>query len=119
MNIKYNQQFICDIDDYGELLYNLSYYRKAEVYFRRKIKQIEMDQAIEGHEWWKSFRLVCSSHTSRFVLFKCYEALGRPTESLLQGEKLLETYEFIGMLQSDPRYYQRVFDMYNICHFML
>lgn len=109
MNIKYNQQFICGIDNYGELLYNLSYYRRAEVYFRRKIKQIEMDRAIEGHEWWKSVRLVSNCHHIIRALFKCYISLGKPTESLFQGEKLLQTYASTGVSESDPRYYCVIF----------
>ena len=68
-----------------------------------------MDQAIEGHEWWKSVRLVFNCRKSRLALFKCYESLAKPTESLSQGEKLLETYASTGVSESDPRYYCLVF----------
>ena len=67
------------------------------MYFRRKLKALESDLAIEGHDWWKSVRLVRNSIRNRLFLYRCYKALARPQDSLHHAEKLLGVRTSLGV----------------------
>ena len=104
------------IDDYGQLLDQMGFHRRAAIYCRRRLKQIELGKAVEGPFWRNCHCLQYQYYVYTDILYKCCHKIGQPVESLQTLENLLHFHISTSMFQNNHHYYELLYNGYAICY---